>query len=180
MSEAMERGISRYTLYSLSDNGVIQRVSRGVYRLSSMPPMTNPDLATVGLRYPNAVICLLSALAFHNITTQIPNAVSVAVLKGSRPPLLDYPPLSVHRFSQPAFGVGIKTHQIDGAPVKIYTPEKTLADCFKFRNKIGMDVVLEALKLYKARKDFDHKKLLEYAKICRVEKIIYPYLEAHM
>lgn len=178
MSEAIERGITRYMLYSLRDKGVIEQVSRGVYRLVELPPISNPDLVTVGLRFPNSVICLVSALAYHEITTQIPHSVSVAVPRESRLPALDYPPLLAHRFSDQAYHAGIEEHQIDGVSVKIYSPEKTLADCFKFRNKIGMDVVLEALKLYKARKQFNPGALLNYAKICRVAKVMHPYLEA--
>lgn len=180
MSEALERGISRYMLYSLRDQGVIEQVSRGVYRLVGLPPISNPDLVTVGLRFPNAVICLISALAYHEITTQVPHTVSVAVSRDSRCPSLDYPPLSVHRFSEPSFRAGIEEHDIDGVSVKIYCPEKTLADCFKFRNKIGMDVVLEALKLYQARKPSHIGALLKYAKVCRVEKVMHPYLEARL
>jgi predicted transcriptional regulator of viral defense system len=178
MSEAIERGISRYMLYALRDKGVIEQVSRGVYRLMDLPPISNPDLVTVGLRFPNAVICLVSALAYHEITTQVPHRVSIAVARESRQPFLDHPPLAVHRFSGLAFRAGILTYPIDGVSVKIYSPEKTLADCFKFRNKIGMDVVLEALKLYKSRKHFDLEALLKFAKICRVEKVMHPYLEA--
>lgn len=178
MSEAIEHGITRYMLYSLRDKGVIEQVSRGVYRLAELPPISNPDLVTVSLRFPKAVICLISALAYHDITTQIPHNVSVAVLRGSRLPSLEYPPILAHRFSDPAYLSGIEELQIDGVPIKIYCPEKTIADCFKFRNKIGMDVVLEALKLYKSRKKFDLNKLLKYAKICRVEKVMQPYLEA--
>jgi len=178
MSEAIERGITRYMLYSLRDKGVIEQVSRGVYRLVELPPISNPDLVTVGLRFPNAIICLVSALAYHEITTQVPHSVSVAVPRESRLPSLDYPPLLVHRFSDRAYRTGIEEHKIDGISVKIYSPEKTLADCFKFRNKIGMDVVLEALKLYKARKKFNLGALLNYAKTCRVEKVMRPYLEA--
>jgi predicted transcriptional regulator of viral defense system len=178
MSEAIERGISRYMLYSLRDRGVIEQVSRGIYRLVELPSISNPDLVTVGLRFPNAVICLVSALAYHEITTQVPHSVSVAVPRESRRPSLEYPPITVHRFSGPAYHVGIEEHRIDGATVKIYSPEKTLADCFKFRNKIGMDVVLEALKLYKSRKQFDLDALLNYAKICRVGEVMRPYLEA--
>ncbi len=161
MSEAIKRGISRYMLYTLRDKGVIGQVSRGVYRLTELPPISNPDLVTVGLRFPKAVICLVSALAYHELTTQIPRSISVAVPRESRQQSLDYPPLSVHRFSGSAFRAGIEEHQIDGVPVKIYSPEKTLADCFKFRNKIGMDVVLEALKLYKTRKKFNLEALLK-------------------
>lgn len=178
MSEAMKHGITRYMLYSLRDKGIIERVSRGIYRLAELPPISNPDLVTVGLRFPNAVICLVSALAWHDITTQVPHVVSVAVPRNARMPSLDYPPIQAHKFSNEAYKSGIEEHLIDGVPVKIYAPEKTLADCFKFRNKIGMDVVLEALKLYRTRKKFDLGNLLKYARICRVEKVMRPYLEA--
>jgi predicted transcriptional regulator of viral defense system len=180
MSDATKHGISRYMLYSLLDRGVIERISRGTYRLTDLPPVSNPDLTTVSLRYPNSVICLISALSFHQITTQIPHEISIAVSRNSRPPSLDYPPLHVHRFSDQAYHAGIEEHQIDGIPVKVYSPEKTLADSFKFRKQIGMDVVLEALKLYKVRMKFDHQKILEYARLCRVDKIIFPYLEANI
>lgn len=177
MSEAIAHGITRYTLYSLKNRGVIEQVSRGIYRLVELPPISSPDLVTVGLRFPNAVICLVSALSYHEITTQIPHDVSVAVPRDTRIPSLDYPPIRVHRFSSAAYRAGIEEHRIDDVPIKIYGPEKTLADCFKFRNKIGMDVVLEALRLYKARKKFDAGKLLQYAGICRVERVMRPYLE---
>ena len=178
MSEAIEYGITRYTLYSLRDKGVIEQVSRGIYRLVELPPISNPDLVTVSLRFPSAVICLVSALAYHDITTQIPHDVSVAVPRDSRMPSLDYPPIQAHKFSKEAYKSGIVEHLIDRVPVKVYCPEKTLADVFKFRNRIGMDVVLEALKLYKSRKIFDLGELLKYAKICRVEEVMRPYLEA--
>jgi len=165
-------------LYSLRDRGVTELLSRGVHRLSDLPPVSNPDLVTVSIRFPNSVICLLSALAFHEITTQIPHEVSIAVTRESRTPVLDYPPLAVHRFSKTAFEAGIEKHDIDGVTVRIYSTEKTLADCFKFRNKLGMDVVLEALKFYKSRKSFNVRELMKYARICRVEKIMKPYLEA--
>ncbi|MBW2247022.1 MAG: type IV toxin-antitoxin system AbiEi family antitoxin domain-containing protein [Deltaproteobacteria bacterium] len=178
MSEALAHGITRYMLYSLRDKGIIEQVSRGVYRLVELTPLSNPDLVTVSLRFPNAVICLISALSYHNITTQIPHTVSVAVSRDSRIPSLDYPPIQAHRFSDEAYNSGIENHAIDGVSVKIYNPEKTLADCFKFRNKIGMEVVLEALKLYRSRQQFNLEKLLKYAEVCRVRKVMMPYLEA--
>ena len=178
MSEALASGLTRYTLYALRDRGVVEQITRGIYRLRELPPLGNPDLVTVSLRFPKAVVCLVSALAWHGITTQIPREVSVAVPKDSRTPSLDYPPIKAHKFSHEAYGPGIETHQLDGAPVKIYNPEKTLVDCFKFRNKIGMDVVLEALKLHKARNGLNLGELLEYARVCRVEKVMRPYLEA--
>lgn len=178
MSEAIRRGITRYMLYSLRNKGIVEQISRGVYRLVELPPVSNPDLITVALRYPNAVVCLLSALSFHEITTQIPHDVSIAIPRESHTPSLEYPPLLVHRFTGASYQAGIEEHQIDGVTVKVYSIEKTLADCFKFRNKIGMDVALEALKLYKVRKKVDYRKILVYAKICRVDKIVRPYLEA--
>ncbi len=178
MSEAIALGITRYMLYSLRDKGVIEHVSRGIYRLVELPPISNPDLVTVSIRFPNAVICLVSALAYHDITTQIPHDVSVAMPRDSRMPSLDYPPIQAHRFSNEAYKSGIDEHLLDGVPARIYSAEKTLADCFKFRNKIGMDVALEALKLYKTRKKFNLGKLLKYAQICQVEKVMRPYLEA--
>jgi predicted transcriptional regulator of viral defense system len=102
----------------------------------------------------------------------------VAVPRDSRIPSLDYPPIQAHRFSDEAYNAGIENHVIDGAHVKIYNPEKTLADCFKFRNKIGMEVVLEALKLYKSRQKFNLENLLTYGEVCRVKNIMTPYLEA--
>ena len=178
MNEAIKHGISRYMLYGLKDKGIIEQISRGVYRLKDLPPIGNPDLVTVSLRFPNSVICLISALAFHGITTQIPHSVSVAIPRGSRPPSLDYPPVRPYQFSENAYIAGIEMLQIDGVPVKIYNMEKTLADCFKFRNKIGMDIVLEAFKLYRERKKTDLTKLIKYGKICRVDSVMMPYLEA--
>lgn len=177
-SDAIRAGIHPRTLYQLRDEGDLEIISRGVYRLSEQDAVSNPDLVIVATRIPQAVICLVSALAFHEITTQIPHAISIALSKGSETPRLDYPPLNIHRFSEVSFAEGVEEHQIDGILIKVYCPEKTLADCFKFRNKLGMDVVLEALKLYKARKHLNIGKLLRYAKVCRVEKIMRPYLEA--
>lgn len=178
MSEALARGISRYMLYSLRDKGVIEAVTRGVYRLSELPLISNPDLVTVSLRFPKSVICLISALSYYDITTQIPHQVDVAIQTSSRLPSLKFPPIRAYRFSQEAYQVGIVEYSIDGVPVKIYSPEKTLADCFKFRNKVGMDVVLEALKFYKSRMDFRIDELLKYARVCRVDKVMMPYLES--
>jgi predicted transcriptional regulator of viral defense system len=177
-SDALRMGIHPRTLYHLRDTGDLEQISRGIYRLTDIEPVSNPDLVIVATRIPNSVICLISALSFHEITTQIPHEISLAILKDSNPSLMEYPPVQFYKFSKESFLAGIEEHRIDGVTVKVYSAEKTLADCFKFRNKIGMDVVLEALKLYKSRKKFDHKKILEYGKICRVDKIMRPYLEA--
>lgn len=179
-SEALEAGIHPRTLYALRDRGEIEEVSRGVFRLSELPPISNPDLVKVALRIPKAVICLISALSFHDLTTQIPHEVSLALEKSARPPRIDHPPVIFHHFSKKAFTAGIETYKVDGVTIRVYSPAKTLADCFKFRNKLGMEVVLEALRLYRSRREFKAGELLKFAKICRVEKIMTPYLEASL
>jgi predicted transcriptional regulator of viral defense system len=178
MSEAIRLGISRYMLYSLRDKGMIEQVSRGIFRWAELPALSDPDLVTVCLRYPRAVICLVSALAYHSITTQIPHSVSIAITRDARIPRLEYPPIRVYRFAQQAYDAGVEEKCIDGAKVKVYSAEKSLADAFKFRNKLGMDVFLEALKLYASRKNADLEAVFRYARICRVDRLIRPYLEA--
>lgn len=177
-AEALRAGIHPRVLYALRDSGELVQISRGVFRLADQQPISNLDVFTVAARIPRAVICLVSALAFHDITTQIPHAVSIALERGAEPPRVDYPPLTIHRFSGDSLTEGIQEHIVDGVTVRVYNPEKTLADCFRFRNQIGMDVVLEALKLYKARKPFNVGELLRYARVCRVEAIMKPYIEA--
>jgi len=180
LSDALARGYSRYQFYQLRDEGMIEPVSRGLYRLADLPPIENPDLVAAATRFPNAVLCLISALDWHGITTQIPHQVHLAVDRGARLPVLDYPPVAGYRFSGQAFSAGIEQVDVDGITLNVYCPEKTLADCFKFRNRIGMDVVLEALDLYRARKTFLPGKLIEYARICRVANVMAPYVEAKL
>jgi predicted transcriptional regulator of viral defense system len=176
--EAIKAGVHPRTLYAMRDQGIIKRIGRGVYRLSDMPTLGNPDLATIAMRIPKGVICLISALSYHEITTQIPHQIYLALPRGAEPPRIDYPPVHVFWFSGLAFDEGIEYHKVDGIPVNIYSPEKTIADCFKYRNKIGLDVVLEALKLYRSRKRFKVDELMHYAQLCRVEKVMRPYVEA--
>lgn len=178
LSQALAAGISRTYFYNMRDRGIIQEITRGVYRLSALPPLSHPDFFIVSLRFPKSVICLLSALAFHKLTTHIPHAVNLAVQWKTRLPQLDFPPIQAHRFNDVSFAAGIEIHTIDNVPVKIYDQEKTLVDCFKFRNKIGMDVVLEALKNYKKNSVINTNKMMSYAKFCRVDTIMAPYLES--
>lgn len=177
-SEAIRAGVNSKTLYSLRDQGILELVSRGLFRLTELAPLSNLDLVTVARRVPRGVVCLISALAYHEITTQIPHSVSFALEKGAETPRIGHPPVTVHRFSTTSLNAGIKTYYSDDIPIRIYNPEKTLADCFKFRNKIGMDVVLESMRLYREHKRIDRNALLKYARICRVEKLMTPYLEA--
>ena len=176
--EALDQGIHPRTLYAMRDAGLLERLDRGLYRLTDLPPLSDPDLVTVANKIPKGVICLISALHFHDITTQIPHKVSIAVSRGTEPPRLEYPPIRLYWFSGAAFTAGIETHRTDGTSIQIYSAEKTLADCFKYRNKIGMDTVLEALTLYRDQHKPKPRKLIEYAKVCRVQKVMRPYLEA--
>jgi len=176
-AEAVKSGIHPRTLYSMRSKGTLELISRGFYKLAAFPELANPDLVSVSLRAPKSVICLISALSFHGITTQIPHSVDIAVEEGKHIPKITYPPTTVFKFSKEAFIAGVESFDIDGVTVRVYNPEKTLADCFKFRNRIGMDVVLEALKLYKQNMKFKVSELLKYGRICRVEKIMRPYLE---
>ena len=176
--DAIKAGIHPRTLYAMRDQEAIERLGRGMYRFADMPAMGNPDLATVALKVPKGVICLISALSWHEMTSEIPHEIYLALPRGAEPPRLAYPPLRIFWFQGDAFGAGVEGHDMDGIGVRIYSPEKTLADCFKYRNKIGIDVVLEALKLYRQRKRFQADALMRFAKICRVEKVMRPYLEA--
>ena len=178
MAEVLRHGIPRATLYGMRDDGIVEQLSRGVYRLKSSPMLGHPDLVTVAARVPRGVICLISALAYHRLTTQIPHEVYLAVERGSEPPRIAYPPVRLFYFSGVAFREGIEEHKLDGVRVRIYNAEKTIADCFKFRNKLGMDVVLEALRLWKERRGKKVETLLMHARQCRVEDVIRPYLEA--
>jgi len=177
-AKAIASGIHPRTLYALRDDGSLERISRGVYRLAELEAVSAPDLVIVASRAPHAVICLISALSFHSLTTQIPHQVSIAIDRYSRAPKIDFPPISVHRFSSQSFRAGIDEHDVDGVTVRIYSPEKTIVDGFKFRNKIGTEVVLEALRLYRTRRDYDLGRLLEYSHLCRMERVMRPYLEA--
>jgi predicted transcriptional regulator of viral defense system len=177
-SEAIRLGIHPRTLYAMRDAEVLECLSRGLYRLSDFPPLGNPDLVAVALRVPAGVICLISALAYHELTTQIPHEVYLALPRGAEPPRLDHPPVRIFWFTGKAFAEGIDKHEVDGMPMRIYGVEKTLADCFKYRNKIGLDTAVEALKRYVSSRRVDVDKLMTYARICRVEKVMRPYLEA--
>ena len=176
-NEAIKNYIHPRTLYELRDQGVLGQISYGLYALKQSS-FTNPDFVTVASRVPKSVICLISALAFHRLTTQVPRKVWIAVKRDTSRPRIAYPPVSIHQFSGQSFRLGIETHTFDKIPVKIYEPEKTIADCFKFRNKIGMDIVLEALNLYRDRKKMNPSKLMKYAKVCRVENIMEPYIKS--
>lgn len=175
---AIKQGIHPRDLYAMRDNGILEQINRGIFRIAKLPPLSYPDIETVALKVPKGVICLISALAFHNITTQVPHEVHIAVKRNSYKPHIVYPPCNYYEFSESVFNSGIEEHILDGIHVKVYSPEKSVTDCFVFRNKIGIDVAIEALKLCRARKRSTATLIMKYAKICRVETVIRPYLEA--
>ena len=177
-AQALRAGIHPSTLYAMRDFGTLEVVSRGVFRLVGSEPLGNPDLVTVATRVPSGVVCLISALAFHEITTQIPHEVHVALQRGAKLPRLEYPPIKIYWFKDQAFTAGVETHKLDGVDIRIYSPEKTLADCFKFRNKVGLDTAVEAVRFYRERRSVNVDALMRYAAMCRVEKVMRPYLEA--
>ncbi len=177
-AQALKAGIHPGTLYAMRDSGKLETISRGVFRLSEIPPLGNPDLVTVATRVPSGVVCLISALDFYKLTTQIPHEVHVALPRGAEEPRLDYPPIKTYRFTGEAFAEGIDTHVLDGIKMRIYSPEKTLADCFKFRNKVGLDTVIEATRFYRERRSIKVNELMRYATVCRVDRVMRPYLEA--
>ena len=178
MSEAVRAGIHRETLSHMVEQGELEKISRGLYRLIETPSPSNPDLAIVAAKVPAGVICLISALAFHELTTQIPHEVYVAIARNSEPPRLDYPPIRTFRFSDPSFLAGIETTHAGSVKLRVYAREKTLADCFKFRNQIGLDTCLEALRTYRLQRGFDTDAVLRYAAVCRVAQVMRPYIEA--
>jgi predicted transcriptional regulator of viral defense system len=162
----------------LVQKGELLRVGRGRYVLPQAEHSENLGLALVAAAVPRATICLLSALRYHNIGTQAPHEVWIAVEQGATRPRLDYPPVRVVLVSGRAFTYGVERHVIDGVPVRVYSAAKTVADCFKFRHKMGLDVVLEALRDGLRSKRVNREALWAAAKVCRVTAVIRPYLEA--
>lgn len=176
-ARAVELGVPRHVLYKMVKSGELVRETLGVYRLSDSDPLGNPDLVNISLRAPQAVFCLISALYFHELTTQIPHFIYFALPRDVKTPKIHHPPIRVFHLSEAAYKAGVVEHKMDGVKIKIYDREKTVADCFKFRNKVGMDVALEALRDYVKQPKMNVSLLMKYAKVNRVEKIMRPYLE---
>jgi predicted transcriptional regulator of viral defense system len=175
---AIKLGIHPRTLYALRDDQLVERLDRGLYRVADAKPLEHPDLVTVALKVPRGVICLISALAFHNMTAQVPHSVYLAIPANDQAPAMRYPPLRLFWYAQASFDEGVEEVDMDGIMVRIYSAERTLADCFKYRNKIGIDVCVEALNRYRKRGRMKLDKLEYYAKLCRIERVMRPYMEA--
>ncbi len=176
--EAAREGIHSQILTRLVRQGAVERIARGQYRYPEQPVTEHYSFAVVARSVPHGVICLLSALSFHNIGTQLPPHVWLAINRRARRPKVSYPKLRIVSLSGKAFTAGIEIHHIEGQPVKIYSVAKTLADLFKYRNKIGLDVALEALRESWRERRFTMDEVDRYAKICRVQRVMKPYLEA--
>ena len=177
--DALRLGIHPRTLYQLHEEGEIERIGRGLYRLANLPDLPNPDWTTIANKAPTAVFCLISALSHHRLTTQVPHTIDIAIPSHSQAPKIDGLPIRAFWFSGKARTFGVQRVKMDGETIRIYSPEKTIADCFKYRNKIGVDIAVEALRTYRER---DGRKgmaaLLKYAEVCRVKRVMMPYLQA--
>ena len=176
--DLVAKGIPRQYLARLHRQGRVERIGRGLYRLPDARMSAQTSLAEVSQRVPHAVICLLSALRFHGITTQAPMQVWIAIAPKARAPRPAGVALRVVRFSGMALTAGKEEHVVDGVPVHVYSVPKTVADCFKYRNKIGLDVALEALRDCWRQRRCSMDQLWEYARICRVANVMRPYLES--
>jgi predicted transcriptional regulator of viral defense system len=157
--------------------GLIVQENRGVYRLAEQPPISNPDLVHIALLVPKAVICLISALAFHDLTTQIPHRVYITLPRGIQRPRLEYPLVEVIWRSSGPYSTGIEEYVLDGVTIRIYNREKTIADCLRYENRVGKDVVLEALREYRHQRRVNVEALMQYARINKVAERMRAYLE---
>ncbi|MES3003949.1 MAG: AbiEi antitoxin N-terminal domain-containing protein [Pseudomonadota bacterium] len=171
-------GAARVALTRLAASGQLEKVGRGLYKLPGSSRSEHETLSTVATRVPQSVFCLLTALQFHGLTTQLPREVWIAMPRGSHAPKIDYPPVRMVQFTGDAYSEGIETFDRDQVTLRVYGVAKTVADCFKHRNKIGLDVALEALRDARAHKLATAEALWRFARICRVANVMRPYLEA--
>lgn len=176
--ELESRGLSRVDLARCVEDGALVRVGRGLYACPDYAPSEHHSLVLVAKRVPDAVFCLLTALRFHELTTQSPHEVWIALNENARKPRLEYPKLRVARFSEASLAAGVEQHRVEGVTIRVYSAAKTVADCFKYRNKVGIDVAVEALRDYTPKHRGGANELARYARICRVARVMQPYLDA--
>ncbi|MFQ5528616.1 MAG: AbiEi antitoxin N-terminal domain-containing protein [Thermoanaerobaculia bacterium] len=176
--ELTELGIPRSVLQRLLQEGAVERVARGLYTLRGRQLSEHQSLLEVAKQVPEGVICLLSALAFHGIGTQLPHQVWIAIGGKARYPVIPQVATRIVRFSERTLRYGVERHPIDGVKLQVTSPAKTVADCFKYRNKVGLDVAVEALREGWRDRRFRVPELQEAARVCRVDKVIRPYVEA--
>lgn len=173
-----EYGLPSIALTRLVRQGLLNRVGRGLYAIPERLVSEHSSLAEVAHRHPQAIVCLLSALRLHNLTAQSPFEVWLAIPNKARAPKIEYPPLKIVRFSGAALTDGIENRHVDGVSVRVTTVARTVADCFKFRNKIGLDVAMEALHEAWREKRLNMDELWHYATLCRVTNVMRPYMES--
>lgn len=176
--ELVAAGFSRSQLSRMAATGQLVRVARGLYALPDYQSSEHGTLAAVAKRAPDVLFCLLTALRFHDLTSQAPFEVWIAIGNKAHPPRLNYPPLRTVRLSETALKAGVETHLVEGTTIRVTSVAKTVADCFKFRNKIGLDVAMEALREARRAKKITADELWRFAKINRVTNVMRPYLEA--
>ncbi|MES2296684.1 MAG: type IV toxin-antitoxin system AbiEi family antitoxin domain-containing protein [Pseudomonadota bacterium] len=170
-------GVPRVYLARLTADGRLEKAGRGLYRAADSALSEHEGLVAIAAKVPQAVFCLLSALQFHELTTQLPREIWIAMPRGSHKPRIGYPPIKMVQFAGDAYARGIELHERDSVELRVYSIAKTIADCFKYRNKIGLDVALEALKDARARRLVGADELWHFAKVCRVANVMRPYLE---
>ncbi len=176
--ELAEHDIPRQYLGILQERGMIQRSGRGLYILADANVTEQHSIAEAAKKVPAGVVCLLSALRLHGLTTQAPFEVWMAIDFKAWKPRIDYPPMRIVRFSGKALSEGVQTRKIEGVEVRLYSPARTVADCFKYRNKIGLDVALEALRDCRRKRKATIDEIWSAAKVCRVAKVMQPYMES--
>jgi len=176
-SEIRDAGFQE-SLKTLRRSGEVEKAGRALYQLSKGEGLSNPDLVAVSIKAPRGVVCLISALYFHEATDRIPHEVHLAIPRGAWANRIDQPPVHYYRFSKKAYETGIEEHTIDGRTVRVYSLAKTIADCFKFRNRIGENIGVDALKEAVSERQISPHEIMRYAQICRVEKTMKPLLKA--
>jgi predicted transcriptional regulator of viral defense system len=177
-SELDKAGFNKAIIKVSLENDNIERLDRGLYSLSEGMSFSNPDFVAISIKIPKGIVCLLSALAFHEATNEIPKYIDVAIPRGAHENKIRYPPVKFYRFAPNTWKAGVEKHEIEGHEIKVYSLAKTVADCFKFRNRIGVNVAREALKTAVIEKHIKPKDIMKNAKICRVDRIIKPILES--
>ncbi|WP_260291219.1 type IV toxin-antitoxin system AbiEi family antitoxin domain-containing protein [Sedimenticola hydrogenitrophicus] len=171
-------GLPRSYLNRLANQGIIEKIGRGLYQWPEKDLGRFHSLVEVAKKAPKSVVALLSALSFHDLTTQNPSKIWLAIDRKAWRPEISYPPVRFVTMSGEALRAGVESHDIGGVEIKVFTPAKTVADCFKYRNKIGLDVALEALREGWSARKFTMDELMRYAEICRVKRVMQPYLES--
>jgi len=177
-SEAIKQGIHPRVLYELVELGIVEKLQRGLYALTDLPDIEEPDFVAISKMMPEGVISLISALSFHRLTVQIPRWIDIAVPQKYIPPKINHPPVKIHWFSDKFYKAGVEKYNFGGTEIKIYSREKSIIDCFRLRKKVGIEIAIEVLKNYLKQDNINMNLLLDYAKDSRVIKIVEPYLQA--